>query len=538
MYKTKTLARLAGLVCAVGLSVFASAQTDIHFYTLGTTQMNLQTATNVANYFGFTEERAVTGAPLPVWTDANGTPRMTWNGSSLQVIPDLPSETKNGPTNDAALRYADAMIGQFGLTTNDNSTWTAAQYINWGKEAATPKGSGPALTPIKVVRFQRMLDGLPVFGKTSQLSLESDAQGITGFMFNQRPVEQSTLPAVQKTANQINFEYNMYLNEILKTNPGTATIVSKTLCYLDQDLRYVQPAYRYRVQIRGAMGDIQAEEIYVLLATNTPEPLLANRYNGLDPIGPDSAPNAGIEAPGASHVSLGEYVVRNDADQGICLNIANDFYSQSSSAASSIGKVVSRSQFYWDVQWLWMNALGISDNSQYYPGKVNFATIICHGVPWGFSCLSNYAEWVDLHNMDHYGANYSAGNPSHDYTSYMLFTACSMMPAPGDPYGGNYSSGSPFDVYWNIFWGMHGMFGYRSTAGKQDADTSFSNFGQAAGAGFPLVAAWMNATGSLDHSSGWNYGTAVINSGREGDTMYDIENLPAASSLTMWWNHA
>jgi len=84
---------------------------------------------------------------------------------------------------------------------------------------------------------------------------------------------------------------------------------------------------------------------------------------------------------------------------------------------------------------------------------------------------------------------------------------------------------------------MHGMYGYRTTAGKQACVDSFSSFAFAGGVGCPLTASWMNATGSLDHSGGWNYGTAVLPSGRESDTMFNTTALPAATSLSMWWNH-
>lgn len=527
------------LSCCVALAAAGAclAQTNpLHYFMLGNTQMNMNKADSIAKFFGLTEKLGATGAPLPIWSAADGSVRMFLLNNTLEVIPDLRRAQGTAPTNAVALRLTQGFASQYGLFTDDSSSFGAGEYINWGDEQATPKGHGSPITPFKCVRFQRMLDNLPVYGRNSQLSLECNQNALIGLLFNLRPAAASNLPVVQKNPDQIMAEYNMILVGLLKLNPGSPQLVSKTLCYLDQGSRFIQPAYRFRVLITGPNGDKVGEEIFVPIGKNTPEPVLANRFNGFDPIAAEQSPAPPLDSP-TNSVTLGEYVVRNDSDQGICLNIANDFYSNSRFAASATGRYVTRTQYYWDVQWLWMAALGIGDNSPYYPGAVNWATVICHGQPWGFSCLSNYGEWVDMHKMDHYGANYPSGNPSHDYTSYMLLTGCSLMPAPGDGYGGYFTSGSCFDVYWNIFWGMHGMFGYRTTAGKQDCDTSFSNFGYAAGLGCPLVGSWMNATGSLDHSSNWNYGTAVINSGREGDTMYNTEALPAAGSLTMWWNH-
>lgn len=324
---------------------------------------------------------------------------------------------------------------------------------------------------------------------------------------------------------------------MLKQNPGSATLISRTLCYFEQNANFIMPAYRFRVQIVGTNGEVTGGDIFILIGLNCPEFVGKSEFFGFPPPIPNSAPHAPAPPPLVNNVRLGEYVVRQDADQDICLNIANDFAGSAAFGSSIIGKSVTRTQYYWDEPWLWTPALGIADNSRFYPGSVDFAVIIAHGTGWEFSCLSNYGEWVDLHTMDHYGRNAPVGNVDQDYTSYMLFTSCDMIPAPGDPYSGDYTSGSPFDVWWNIFYGFHGIYGFRATAGKQACDDMFSNFALAMGVGQPNCAAWMNVTGSEDHGGGWNYGTAVIMSGFEGDTIYNTDARGAAGSLTIWWNH-
>jgi hypothetical protein len=526
-------------LAALAVVPIASAQTapTLHFYLMGNTQVGSSQTAAIAEHFGFTQEMAPTGAPLPIWGMADGSVRQEYLGGNLQVIPDLTKRTGAGPTTAAALRFTQDFVSQFGLQPNDASKWTTGEFISWSREDGSVKFAGTAVTPIVGVRFQRMLDNLPVYGPNSVISGECDIHGLIGLLFNVRPANVVSLPAVQKKPDQIEAEFRMRLTTDVLQNPGSAKLISKTLCYLDQGVSYIQPAYRYRVEITGNKGETSGEEIFVPVASNSPEPVYFGRFNGFDPIIPENAPTA-VGGADVTTIKLGEYVVRNDADQGICLNIANNFNALSHAAGALIGHNVNRTQYFWDVQWLWETALGINDQSRFYPGAVDFAVVVAHGAPWEFSSLSNYGEWVDLHNMDSYGQNSPSGNPSHDFTSYMLFTACSMMPAPGDAHGGDYTTGGPFDVYWNIFHGMHGLYGYRSTAGKQDCVNSFSSLAYAGGAGASLVAAWMNATGGLDHSNGWNYATAVLPTGRESDNMYNITALPAATSLSMWWNHA
>lgn len=537
--KFKNTIRTATLAGFAVLYTFGAAQTapTLHFYSLGTTQLNIDRVTSIANNFKFTQLRGVTGAPLPIWGMGDGSVRQVFANGELQILPDLRTETTNGPSATVAQRYSTDFIKQFGLFPDDVSQWALGETFAWSRLSGDPKGGTQGgSAPIRGFRYQRMLDGLPVYGKNSIIGTTVDSHGLIGLLFNVRPVAMLQTPVLAKTPDQMDGEYQMKLNNLLAQTPGKVNLVSKTPCYLDQGVRFVQPAYRYRIEITDTMGGVQGEELFIPSAVNAPETIFNEHFAGFDPIIARKSP-APTALPATTNVRLGEYVVRQDADQDICLSIANDYYNNARANAALTGFAVTRTQYYWDVQWLWMAALGIGDNSRWYPGAVDFAVVIAHGQPWGFSSLSNYGEWVDLHNMDHYGQASGTTNPSHDYTSYMLFTACSMMPAPGDPYGGYYTSGGPFDVYWNIFWGMHGMYGFRTTAGKNSCDTAFSQFGGLGALHVPLTSAWMNVTSGLDHSNNWNYGTAVLPSGREADTMFDTQALAPASSLTMWWNH-
>jgi hypothetical protein len=381
------------------------------------------------------------------------------------------------------------------------------------------------------------MDSLPAFGPASTLSIEVDSEGVAGAVSSVRPAEMMDTKVQRKSQDQIDREFELELANEQGLSKGGARLISKRMCYWDENRQYVQPVWLYNVEIFQAKGDKSAVEIVIPIAKNMPEPLLRGNFDGFKPIMPEIENRDGANGQ-VTTIKLGEYVVREDSDPGICLNVVNAFYNNSHFIAPFVGHGVNRTQYYWNHPWLWNDALGIPDNCRFYPGATDFAVVVAHASPWRFTCLSNYGESVDLHNFDHFGANLPSGNPDNCKTSYMLFAACSLIPAPGDPYGGAYTSGSPWDVWWNVFWGMHGVYGFRTTAGKQSCVDAFGNFGIAAGVGHPNLSAWLNTTSSLNHGSNWNYGAIVLPSGSENDNMYNTTARAKASSLTIWWNHA
>jgi hypothetical protein len=60
-----------------------------------------------------------------------------------------------------------------------------------------------------------------------------------------------------------------------------------------------------------------------------------------------------------------------------------------------------------------------------------------------------------------------------------------------------------------------------------------------AGLGVPNLSAWFTAesNSATGHGGGWDYASAVLISGHEGDTIYDTAPLAPPGSLTIWWQH-
>ncbi|HSI71919.1 MAG TPA: hypothetical protein VK934_01980 [Fimbriimonas sp.] len=530
----------ATLASLLVLGSLAAAQTELHFYELGESQMNMDKASNIARTLGLTQMKDPNGGPLPIWVMADGSVRGTLSRGMFYVSPDLPRAKKPAPTDlPAVQKTAQAYLQQFGILPDDRSLWTA-KFNFWTKQSSDAAGNiGAPLTPIVGVQFQRSLDKLPVFGPASAVTVDVDALGVAGGVASVRPAILMDKVVVPKSDKQIQDEYLMLLAIRKRLEHGTPKLVEKRKCYWEEDLGFIQPVMLYKVLFTDESGNQSAAEIPVPIAKNLPEPLQKSNFNGFVPIMPADGGDGGGRSR-VSNLRLGEYVVRQDSDPGICLSVVNAFYNNSAFFAPFTGHSVSRVQYYWDHDWLWQDTASFSNNCRYYAGSVDMAATVAHASPWRFTCLSNYGETVELKNMSHFGANAGGGgNPDQCYTSYLLFASCSMIPAPGDPYGGSYQSpSSPFGVWWNMFWGLHGVYGFRTTAGKSAAVDAFGGFGLRTGLCHPNVAAWLDTTSSLDHGSNWNYGSIVIATGKESDIIFNTTARAKATSLTMWWNHS
>jgi hypothetical protein len=107
-------------------------------------------------------------------------------------------------------------------------------------------------------------------------------------------------------------------------------------------------------------------------------------------------------------------------------------------------------------------------------------------------------------------------------------------------------SGS-FNVWWNIFDGLHAVVGYRTEMWIADGVTG--PFGFAIGLGAPIVSTWINevvtdsaynpdATYTDDNrniTEPMGRPSAVAVCGHSDDTAADVAPIPAATCLTEWW---
>jgi hypothetical protein len=140
---------------------------------------------------------------------------------------------------------------------------------------------------------------------------------------------------------------------------------------------------------------------------------------------------------------------------------------------------------------------------------------------------------IDLTGIAGYGGAFT-----DDLTDYIVWQACSVIPAPGDPYGGSYQSpATVLDVWYSMFKGLRGVYGYRTLMNIYNRVGG--PFGKDIGYGFQNLSAWFKETDNnyFRHKNGNNYGSVVIVTGHEADRVYDTTPLKLPSSLTMWWAH-
>ena len=413
------------------------------------------------------------------------------------------------------------------------------------------------------VEFVRQLDGLDVFGPTSVLSVDIGAGGVAGGAINLRGIGKhgpkvsiiSRGDAIKQFMAQFPYpvstgnggdDQDGGTSASAMAAPAAAglqgTLLSTRLIYYEQGGQFIQPAYLFNVLIVGPTGARAGLNWLIPAVTDTPEPI-NNRpvFDLPDPFapGPGNPPlPPACVVPDA--IQFGRYLLRDD-DAG-WLRDAQGF-GANIEATNTFARVflskpfppMNDAQFFWNYPWLWEpTGSPATDQSPSFPGSVHIALIEGHGLPWWISTEKNCCDVIDLTQITGFGGYHTPG----ELTDYVIWQSCSVVPAPGDPYGGNYASpASPFDVWFTIFQGLRGTYGYRSEMNIWNGVGMA--FASDIGFGVANLTAWFNECNNnvFHHGNGWNYGSAVLISGQEGDTLYDTCALPPPGSLTIWWQH-
>ena len=169
--------------------------------------------------------------------------------------------------------------------------------------------------------------------------------------------------------------------------------------------------------------------------------------------------------------------------------------------------------------------------------SVNIALTEVHG-NWGlFSTRDNHDDLVFLNTIPAGGY----GGRDGGSLAFWILHSCEVIPTQTD-------ESTSFNVWWNIFNGLHAAVGYRTEMWINDGVTS--PFGFAIGLGAPVVSAWLNAVAS-DDSYGANDATyfdtnrqinepmgcasAIAVCGHGDDTARDVGPIGKAACLTEWW---
>ncbi len=391
--------------------------------------------------------------------------------------------------------------------------------------------TGPTHEYLAYVRFQREVQGHPVFGPGTKAMASLDGDGsLHGLSHRWRSAEPIALKLRSRPRNDIAESIRAQLASAAET--ATVTVDTVKLAYYDGGGQFLQPVYYFTATLASRNRELRAANRrvvgYIPLAEEL-EPLpVIGRQNGLSPNEPQRAGNQRRRQGSASpnDPTVGRYVVRNDAQGWV--DSANGFFANLQ-LANVFGSPIpfSNDQYYWAEPYEFLT------DKDSFVNSVNIALNEVHG-NWGlFSTRDNHDDLVYLEQV-----------PAGGYGSalaYWILHSCEVIPTATD-------EGTSFNVWWNIFQGMHAAVGYRTEMWINDGVTS--PFGFSMGLGAPVVSAWFNSIASNN-----NYGagdatyldgnrdivepmgraSAIAVCGHGDDTAADIGSLGPASCLTEWW---
>jgi hypothetical protein len=310
--------------------------------------------------------------------------------------------------------------------------------------------------------------------------------------------------------------------------------------YYDGGLEMLQPVYRFEATIRSEDGHVADRHLLGYVSVGeAPEPLpslsaIPERHP-TEPPARDTRPSETREPVGATRSShgsdptVGRYVVRDDSPAWVAS--ANSFMANLDLAQALFGRLT-----FTDSQYYWAEPFEFYSDRNRFVNSVQIALNEVHG-NWNlFTTEKNDADFVYLTDIPAGGY----GNGGGGHLAFWILHSCEVIPTATD-------ESTSFDVWWNIFDGLHAAVGYRTEMWIADGATG--PFGFAVGLGAPVIPAWINEVVS---DSAYNPDTtytdgnrhikepmgrpsAIAVTGHGDDTAHDVGPLPAATSLTEWW---
>jgi Family of unknown function (DUF6345) len=247
-------------------------------------------------------------------------------------------------------------------------------------------------------------------------------------------------------------------------------------------------------------------------------------------------------------IKVGRYINRNDnsatGDPGYAQWWQNSWdFMGGLAAADQPGLFDASIADFIDSQYLWAYPEEFTSNKEAYVDSVHIADTEVHGNWHEIWTLYDWGDTVDL-ETDVPASGYGPG--AGGSLAYWILHSCEVIPTPIDYAAPN--ANDAWNVWFNIFNGMHAAVGYRTEMYINDG--VMFNFGKMISFGGAVVPAWLGVV--IDDSSA--YGTthydnknprginepigrpaAVAVCGHEDDIVTDIENLGRPGCLQMWW---
>lgn len=385
------------------------------------------------------------------------------------------------------------------------------------------------------VRLERQVHGFPVFGPGTKAMVAVAADGsIHAFTHRWRralPTEEKIVPHSRERIVQA------ILTQLAPSAKSAYVAVDKvTLGYYDTGENFLQPVYRFQATIASTNRELRVANRRVVGYVSIGEPLeplpmLGDQQGALldEPRRHDKPGTAsGSRTPGDP--TVGRYVVRND-NAGWVASANNFFANLQFGTLFGIPLSFTNSQYYWAEPFEFL-----SDKDDFV-NSVNIALTEVHGNWDLFSTRDNHDDLVSLYSIPSSGY----GGEGENSLAYWILHSCEVIPTQTD-------ESTSFDVWWNIFNGLHAAVGYRTEMWINDGVTG--PFGLYVGLGASVVPAWLYAVSSNnDYGSDDSYyldgnrdikepmgrASAVVVCGHSDDTAFDLGSLGRAECLTEWW---
>ena len=385
------------------------------------------------------------------------------------------------------------------------------------------------------VSLGRQINGIPVYGPGTQATIAIDANGkIQAFAHRYRPAYITNQVIVPNPPDQVvQSIINNLSNSCTRDN---ITIESVVVSYYDNGNDTIQPVYSYSGSIpasdNASTHGLIAGSISVGNLSQPIEPIPQTDYPSNAPAGFNKyARDLQLTSRGVNGSTVGRYVVR--ADSPDWLNSATAFI-ESLESASSLGGTLS----FTDDQYLAAVPDMFISQKNSFINSVQIALNEVHG-NWGE--FSTYKSNGDIVTLAEIGAAGGLGADAGGCLAYWILHSCEVIPTQTD-------EPTSFDVWWQIFQGLHSVMGYRTDMWINDNVTS--NFGLWVGLGAGVVPAWFLevATNSLygpndllytDSNRGISEPlgrpSSVSVCGHVDDTAHEIAGLEKPTCLFEFW---
>ena len=422
---------------------------------------------------------------------------------------------------------------------------------------------------LATVKFSRRIGGLPVFGPGSAASASYSANGLESFSHR--------WSSAKPTKDHIEAHAPKLIRDRLVEHVGdlaaeqAVKLHDATPAYYDDGNGTVQPVYRYRIStpskdgkaapamyvgyipMGDPVGDLppltpkvsvfpedpaatkaDAGRLHELSGIRTLRDALDRRVVdlGAGEIVHNLAGGTGGTggAPEQSSICVGRYVVRQDNTGWVAS--ANSFWDNLNAGALLGG---SRTHFN-NRQYYWAEPRLFLADKDAFINDVHLALTEVHG-NWNlFTTFQNWGDVVRLSDVPHTGY----GGDHLGCLAYWILHSCEVIPTSTD-------ESSSYDVWWNIFNGLHAAMGYRTEMWINDQVSSL--FGLLVGLGAPVVSSWLSTVindndyhpadsyydGNRHMNEPMGRPSAIAVTGHGDDTVRMVSPLPKPSSLTEWW---